>query len=112
MYEQALKITILSKQKAKHFLVIKKKFSATSSTEFICRNFFFNYRIRSTLAGYPVPGLTGHPAVKSGVRPDIKKRPDYLAGRISGASLELSITAPWRHRLRLPTAQQPPELLF
>jgi hypothetical protein len=33
-------------------------------------------------AGYPVSGLTGYPAVKSGIRPDTgyQKRPDYPAG--------------------------------
>jgi hypothetical protein len=44
-----------------------------------------------TFAGYPVSGLPGYPADQFGIRPDTgyKKRPDYPAGRISGASLVL-----------------------
>jgi hypothetical protein len=39
-------------------------------------------RIRLTLAGYPVSGLTGYPAGQSGIRLDTgyEKRPDYPAG--------------------------------
>jgi hypothetical protein len=57
----------------------------TSFPELIFSKNVKKYRIRSTLAGYPVSGLTGYPAVKSGIRPDIKKT--GLSDRISGASL-------------------------
>jgi hypothetical protein len=41
-----------------------------------------NYWISSTLAGYPVSGLTEYPAVQSGTQQDTgyQKRPDYPAG--------------------------------
>jgi hypothetical protein len=58
-----------------------------------------------TLAGYPVgypgSGPTGYPAVQFGNRPDTgyQKRPDYPAGRITGASLILS--APTKCALEL-----------
>jgi hypothetical protein len=41
-----------------------------------------NFWVSETLAGYTVSGLTGYPAVQSGIRPDTGylKRPDYPAG--------------------------------
>jgi hypothetical protein len=50
----------------------------TSFPELICRKNLKNNRIRPTLAGYPISGLTGYLTVKSGIRPDI----GYKKGRI------------------------------
>jgi hypothetical protein len=46
----------------------------TSFPELICRQNLKNNRIRPTLAGYPISGLTGYLTVKYGLsgRPDIR----------------------------------------
>jgi hypothetical protein len=43
-------------------------------------NHWTSYTLAGYPAGHPVSGLTGYPAGKFGMRPDIKKRPDYPAG--------------------------------
>ena len=50
---------------------------------------FKSFSLAEYLAGYPAFLITGYPAAVSGIRPDtgFKKRLDYPASRISGASL-------------------------
>jgi hypothetical protein len=80
-------------------------------------------KIRKSLAGYPVSGLTGYPAGypadQFGIRPDTgyQKRPDYPAvypaSRISGASLVFSteissFSCPWI-RIWIPNTDPDPQ---
>jgi hypothetical protein len=61
----------------------------------------FEEKLNKLLGWLTLAGPTGYPAVQFGNRPDTgyQKRPDYPAGRITGASLILS--APTKCALEL-----------
>jgi hypothetical protein len=97
VFEKAYTIIVFRKHKTKHDLVTISIFVHIFSFLILRKNEEIIRPAMHTLAGYPagypVSGLTGYPADQFCIRPDTgyQKRPDYPAGRISGASLYESL---------------------